>query len=531
MPIPASVVVVGIILAALGLFSALCVLRLASALAPAGPRRTCLLLAASGIGLLAFGSRLTLANGNISWAPYLDQWNVEILGVVSPLAHGTLGWRDLVAGNNEHRVLLTRALSLATIIANGAWDNRVLVIATYLLQSFMVAWVSTLAWGLLGWARGSYVAAAALLPMLLVCGWEGITSSNQAQFVLMAFGSVVAFSLIRGHSLKSPWAWGPLAAALLTLGSMASGFLTPLALMATALVMAFAARESLRPVAGYCAACAALAALGWLTRSHFTALHALYAGSAGGWFDAFLAYAAWPLSASVVGFVCLWLPWVALLRRTLVRREMEPLAPFALALGLWVLLQAGALAWARSGLSGLVSSRYTEFLGWALVANAAALVVVFGSRNAAGTRRLVPWAVMAIWMAGVGGSEIWRSQAVYRPYYQSYRTQTLEQEQRLGTFMRTGDAGVIEGTSFPHIPHYSPELIVSLLGDPKVQPLLPGPLRRDLVRDRDPSLLPSIQDGPLSYAAVRALRNGPWFAGAGIVLLLTAFYLERRRAA
>ncbi len=518
----------GVILAALCIFSGLCVHRFAARqLAPPGPGRRCLLLAAAGIGLLAFGCRLTLASGNISWAPYLDQWGVEIAGVVSPLAHGTLGWRGLFAGNNEHRVPLTRALSLATILANGAWDNRVLVIESYLLQSFMVAWASALAWAMLGWARGSFIAAAALLPMLLVCGWEGITSSNQAQFVLMAFGSVVAFSLHRGHSLGSPGTWGSLTVALLTLGSMASGFLTALALLATALVMAFAARQPMRSVAGYCAACAAIAALGWLTRAHFTALHALYASSAGGWLDAFLAYAAWPLPPGFLWLLVLWLPWLVLLRRALVRREMEPLAPFALGLGLWVLLQAGALAWARSGLSGLVSSRYTEFLGWGLVANAAALVLLLGGRGA-GRGRLVPMAVMAAWLVGVGGTEVWRSQAIYRPYFTGFRVQTLEHEQRLGTFMRTGDATVINGTSFPHIPHYSPDLIVMLLGDPKVQPLLPGPLRRDLVRDRDPSLLPSIHDGPLSYAAVCLLRNGPWFAGAGIAGLLAALCLARR---
>src|ERR1035441_7788755 len=102
----------------------------------------------------AFWLRLSVAGGHVSWAPYLDQWGAEISGVVAPLAHGTLGWRDLVAGNNEHRVLLTRALSLAVIECNGAWDNRVLVIGNYLLESLLVAWVCALAWSCLGWARG-----------------------------------------------------------------------------------------------------------------------------------------------------------------------------------------------------------------------------------------------------------------------------------------------------------------------------------------------------------------------------------------
>jgi hypothetical protein len=89
-------------------------------------------------------------------------------------------------------VFLTRSLSLGVILVNGAWDNRVMVIANFMLESAMVAWVSLLAWSFLGWARGSCVAAAALLPMFLVCDWESIMWSNQTQFVFMAFGSLLA---------------------------------------------------------------------------------------------------------------------------------------------------------------------------------------------------------------------------------------------------------------------------------------------------------------------------------------------------
>jgi hypothetical protein len=531
-PVSAGVIGTGIILIGLGLFSAFCVLRFAAGrLAASGPGRGRLVLAACGAGLLAFGCRLSIAGGHVSWVPYLDQWGAEISGLVAPLAHGTLGWRDLAAGNNEHRVLLTRALSLAVIQCNGAWDNRVMVIGNYLLDSLLVAWVCGLAWSYLGWVRGSFVGAAALLPMLLVCGWEGIVSSNQTQFVFLAFGSVVALSLCRSHSLGSLESWGALAAALLTLGSMVSGFLTPLAMMATALIMAPDRRRVGRSVAGFCALCAAVAALGWLTRVHFSVLHFIYAKSAGEWLDAFLAYGAWPMPASFLGLLCLWLPWCILLARALGRREPEPAAPFAFGLGLWVLLQAGALAWARAGLSGLVSSRYTEFLGWGLVANALSMAIVLKGPGAAGRGRLVAWAAMAVWLAGVGGCEVWRSQAVYRPYYEAFRGQSTEQESRLGTFMRTGDAGVITGAAFPQIPHYSPELIVSLLGDPQVQGLLPGPLRRDLVRDREPSVVSSVRDGPLSLAAVHALRDGPWIAAAGAAVLLAAFGCARRPAA
>lgn len=522
----------GFALLCLGAFSAFCALRamagqLGSTRAGAGR----ILLAGCGAGLLTLGSRLCIAHGQVSWAPYADQWNAEISGIVAPLVHGTLGWRELFAGNNEHRVVLTRAVSLAVVLANGGWDNRVLVVANYLLESLMVAWVCVLAWGALGWARGGYVCAAALLPMFLVCDWETLVSSNQTQFVFMAFGSVLALSLAQGYSLGSLGSWGALALALLTLGSMASGFLTALALAATAALVAFAVGRRARSVAAFGGACLGLAALGWFTRVRFTALHFLYARSLADWVHAFLSYAAWPLAPGALGFGVLWLPWFILVYRTLRFREAQPLAPFALGLGLWDLLQSCALAWTRSGFSGLVSSRYTEFLMWGTVANAVAVVLIFGGPGHRRSRRAASLAAMAAWLALVGGSEAFRSITLYRPYFDSFRAQTLGHERLLGTFARTGDASEIEGAAFPRIPMFSGAGIMATLRDPQVVALLPAPLRRDFVRDRQPSLLDSERDGPLSFAVLRAQEWGPAIALAGAAMVAGALLLARRAPA
>ena len=204
------------------------------------------------------------------------------------------------------------------------------------------------------------------------------------------------------------------------------------------------------------------------------------------------------------------------------------MAPFALGLGLWVLLQSCALAWTRSGLSGLVSSRYTEFLVWGTVANAVAMVLILRGPALSGSRRAPSLAAMAIWLALVGGSEAWRSRTVYRPYFESFRAQTVEHEQRLGTFMRTGDAAVLEGVSSPRIPMYSGERLVSILGDPQVVAQLPAPMRRDQVRDRQPLLLAAEQDGPLCFAAIRLEGWGRGIAAAGLALIAGSFLLYRR---
>lgn len=530
MHISASVLGLGWVLLLLVTFSAYCAVRaLARQTGSPGPRPGWIAVAGLGAGLMTLGWRLCIAHGKVSWTPYLDQWNDEIGGIVAPLIHGTFGWSELFAGSNEHRVALSRALSLAVVLANGGWDNRVLVIANYALEALMVAWVCMLAWGAFGRVRGSFVCAAAVLPMLLVCDWETLVSSNQTQFVFMAFGSVIALSLAQRYSLRSLGSWGALAIALVTLGSMASAFLAAVAMAATGAVVAHAARRPIRSAAAFGAACAAVAALGWFTRIHFTALHEIYAKDPSDWLRAFFAYAAWPLSPGPLGFAVLWLPWLVLVYRTLRHREMPPMAPFALGLGLWDLLQACALAWTRSGLSSLVSSRYTEFLVWGTVANAAALVIVCADPRPAGARRAAALAAMAAWLALVGASEVWRSGAVYRPYFETFRAQSLEQERRLGDFMRTGDASLIESVGFPLIPTYSARQIVSTLRDPQMLALLPAPLRRDAVRDAHPSLLPTVQDGPLSYAALRVREWGPAIAAAGIALIAGALLLSRRR--
>lgn len=494
-----------------------------------GAGRWLLVLAACGAGLLVFGLRLTIAEGQVSWLPYLDQWEAEIGGLVAPLAHGTLGVGDLVASNNEHRIVLTRAGSLAAVELNGGWDNRVTVVGMFILQSATVAWICAFVGMSLGWTRGALVCAVVALPMFLVCDWENIVSGFQDQFGFMVLGSVVAFSMLDGGRLKSVPGSGALVMAVLLVGSMASGLLTAPVMLLTSATVALVERRQLRRTAGFGAACAAITALGWLARSHFPHLPAMYAQSLHAWLDAFLAYAAWPLPPTVLGLLCLWLPWGLLLEHTLRHRRVPPFASFVLALGLWVLLQACGLAWSRAGLSGLVSARYTEVLSWGFVANSGALVLLFSSMKVARPLRMALGAGMAIWVGVIGSCEVGRSQAVYRPYFRNFRLQTLEQERRVGTFMRTDDARVIESVSFPHIP-YTAAQIIPLLRDPRVRPLLPGPLRRDFARDRTPLQVPAIHDGPLSFAATHALRNGRWFITLGLAALGAAFFLARGTA-
>jgi hypothetical protein len=522
--IPPGLLVAGAILLGLTAFSVVCALDwMKGRVETSKSSRKAISLGAIGVGFLVLGFRLWIAEGRVSWAPYLDQWHSEIGGIVAPLAHGTLNWRHLTAASNEHRVILTRAVTLASVALNGEWDNRIEVLVTFLLQSATVAWVSALAWSAMGWTRGTCVCIAAILPMMLVCDWENIVSGFQTQFCFMVLGSIVAFSLSTDFSTRSPAGWGALAIAVLMLGSMASGLLTALTMALTGLISMFVTRRDWRSTAGFCAACIAIAAVGWLTRADYSPGPFLQAQNASACAQAFFAYAAWPLPPTIAGFICLWMPWGVLLGRTLARREMPPVAPFVLALGSWVLLQALALAWGRAGLSGLVGARYTEVLSWGFVANTVALLLLWQAPISVGRVRLAAWVILPIWLAGVGGGELWRSHKIYQPYFTNFRLQTLEHEVRLGAFMRTGDARVITDVKFPHIPGSAAGILRSLR-DPDVRTLLPAAMRSD----QPPSGLSSMQGGPLSLSAIQALRCGPWFVAGGVAMLFVAALLALR---
>jgi hypothetical protein len=511
---PVSAPVLGALAAVtllMGVAAFAAVSRVRSELAGRGPEGRAMLGASAGVALMVLGLRLTLGSGQVSWCPFLDQWHAEIGGVLAPLARGTLSWGDLWAGNNEHRVFLTRVLALVVTLVNGGWDNRPLVLGNYLLESLMVGWVALLAWLSLGWIRGFYVAVAAMLPMALVCNWEVLVSSNQTQFVVMAVGTVFALSVIGGAAVRPAAAAGSLALAVLMLGSMASGLLTAAVLAAIVTAGAFVTRRWTSPAVGLAAAGVVLAIAGWVTRVPFSALEFLHARDLGQWTRAFLAYAAWPLPPGPGGVALLWIPWGVLLART--RRGLKPpaLASFALGLGLWALLQSAALAWSRCGLGGLISSRYTEFVGLGVLANAAALAVIFQPRHAGSRPHAGGWGVMLLWLAVVGGAQARESVHTYQPYLDAFHAHALGQERRLAEFVRTGDAGPIEAARFPDIPYWAPD-ILAVLRDPRTDALLPVALR--------PWPAPV---GPLTRLAIGAFRLGPGLAAAGALLMVGAF--------
>ena len=117
--------------------------------------------------------------------PVWDQWDAQGLYLYVPYLDGNLTLSALFEPHNEHRILTTRILSLALLLANGQWDpilemvvNSILHIISFLILIKIISTISekkitqvTIFVGMFIW----------MLPF----GWDNALSGFQSQFYLL----------------------------------------------------------------------------------------------------------------------------------------------------------------------------------------------------------------------------------------------------------------------------------------------------------------------------------------------------------
>lgn len=61
---------------------------------------------------ILFGTKFLLIDKYGNATPYWDQWDSEAHGLYMSFLNGRLGWEQLVAAHNEHRILIPRLLAI-----------------------------------------------------------------------------------------------------------------------------------------------------------------------------------------------------------------------------------------------------------------------------------------------------------------------------------------------------------------------------------------------------------------------------------
>lgn len=325
-------------------------------------------LGAAGLVLAARLHEIHFYTGDV---PYNDQWKIEAGDILLPWVKGDLQPGAFFGYHFEHIPLWTRLLAWTEVVITGRWDP--------LVQTTVNSLVYVVCLVLLGrWFGRQLPPLPALGVMaLLVVGsvlphaWENIAWGFQSQFPLALLG---LFLHVHGSFVHAPgsrgW-WSAQAAGVAGLFTLGSMWLAPLAvILVTLWIRPRPSRWLLAPLGSV------LLGLGMLAYIRTTAppghAFAQITGSPLQFLYALLDVLGWPAGwPGALSVLCLPLLWFALQLRG--AKNASPFDHIVLALGVWAVGHAAAIAYGRSSDYGGYISRYGEVLMILVLANALAL--------------------------------------------------------------------------------------------------------------------------------------------------------------
>lgn len=471
--------------------------------------------------LLIFGGRLGLIDRCGSDTPAWDQWDGIGGNLFLPYAGHTLTAADLFKPHNEHRILFTRLLALGLMRANHQWDNRLETVVNAGLHALtaVLIFAMILQWGPrrisvpLGFPA---IALAFTLPF----SWENTLFGFQSQFYFLILFSVASMTLLIMHPPGSRrWlaGWG---LGLLCVFTMASGFL------AAGAVLIWAVLEGIRlprrwKAAGVTATAAAIIILaGWLLNVGVEQHQALRAHSILQLIIAFGQNLSWP---NLV-WPCLNYPWLAFLNWLPIlllagAYYWRPEGPYTklerwiLLLGLWVILQAAAMAYARGG----PSWRYMDVLSLGMVVNIISMGLLMMRQPWHRATGVLAAVCCTAWVLLCGAGLLTLTRQAVREEIPRKMMLANIQRDNIRDFMATGDGRCLSDKSSEEIsfPATASWVLICLLRDPFIRDILPASIRTPLKIDQKSSYGHAFISNGVDSAVAVAAHAKAWGSYSG----------------
>lgn len=482
-----------------------------------------LLLAAGGAAAWALGGRgvwvgsatlfLAVLGPRLLWlhqfsraVPFWDEWEGDALYLLIPFAGGFLDWGSLVMPQWEHRILLTRAITLAGTVLNGEWDPRVAMTAGAALWSALIALLGK---ALLATRTRAGVVAALLVATAGALPYDvtNLLWGGQTQMYGLAFLAVCTIAVAAAPRL-TPWMGvAGAAGALLSLFTMGAGLVAPGCAAGICLVRAAFEPAQRRILGRLAAAFLAVALLGVLLHSPSRAHAPLYAETWAQFQRAWVGALSWPLPPHPLGALVLWVPWIVQGVSVLRRREATAAEWLSVGLGGWALVNAIALGYARQYEGPPFDPRFFTSLSLGAFAsllaglNLAARATPGFGRGLAGVAAVTVAAGLLV--AGARGV----------PLAQESGRQRADLEQRIRHYLATGDPA----PALARPPHHDGATVLARLDSPLLQPVLPAAFRREAQR-RDPATTaPPAAAGGLTTTVRTAMKLGVPLALLGLL--------------
>lgn len=466
-----------------------------------------------GTTLIVCGARLReihLFGGDV---PFNDQWIIEAEQLIAPWLDGTLRPWTFFLPHFEHLPVWTRLLAWLEVALTGRWDPLMQMTVNTALYGGFVWLVARWLW------RNFTPATAGLITILLILGgalphaWENIAWGFQSQFPLALLGLWLHVQGSFTHPAGSRRWWLAQAAGAAGLLTLASMWLAPLAVVA-ALVWTrrTARREWLVPAIIAAVGAGLLAIIHWsggaepsfaqATRSLMDFAHAG------------LHLLGWPSGVPGAAAIMV-LPWLVHAMRLRGRAEAAPEDRVVFTLGLWAMLQAAALAFARTGDTNDFVSRYGDLLLVGLLANGIALARL---APASGRRRLL-WVGLVLLWSGLAVGGLWqRSSEGHARYFHEHAADNNQlRRAAIQAYLEHRDRTLLDQRETRWVLSQSTDGVTRLLDRADFRALLPATV--------DPTNPPT-----LAGRGVRRLQAvWPWVLAAGLVAAGAGLVVVLRR--
>ena len=478
--------------------------------------------------------------------PNWDQWDAEASNLLIPWLENGPFLEKLLEPHNEHRVILTKLQNLALAVGAGQWDSRLEAVTNALLHALLATafWAWSRRWIAGRWQAALFALVVALFGLPLA--WQNVLGgfhSQQYWLLTLSFLAIVTLPFARAWS--AAWCLGA-TSAILALGSMGSGLL---AAAVIALVIAWrclCARTTLREAGPGLLLCAAVVAVGLLTRIEVPWHAHMKVKTAHDFLFSILRSLAWPLRDQDWAGAILWLPWGLVAWRALrgkpvrFRRGFEESqtrpawAPaderdvLAInALGGWVLIQIVATAYARGAGADYPASRYMDTLAFGAMVNGLALLWLLSVNRVARLARWLHGALGVVWFGALGLGLAPLLEINLRYELPDARRYHDKAEAILRDYLATGDRRPLD-LAGPNLPYPNADELIARLTHPGLRALLPVPIRAPLTispagdasgwaendaRGADPARLPRLGLSPAT-APLEAAKSWGSFAAA-----------------
>ncbi len=326
--------------------------------------------------LVVLGAKLWVVRLYGSPLPLWDQW-YEAERFFRPWVEGHLTWQALFAADNGHRIVCSRLFDFFLIKLNGRWEPMLQMTANALVHTTYVCGLAFCLWDFLGRKNGWFICFL-LAPFFALpyAGENAIWAITLEYFLdLFSFATLVGLGFARPGSR---WWWLGLAAAFMSLFTMASGLLAPVTLGGLMILRALKQRRMERGNLITLASCLAIMGLGLAVSVKMEDAQHLRAQTLMQFTSALTHNLTWPFF-SAPEMACLLLLPLAVLVIWYFRPDFpEPrAAEFLLTLALWGALQSAALAYGRGNYGDVFPvSRYLDILNVFVIASHFATVLL-----------------------------------------------------------------------------------------------------------------------------------------------------------